>query len=230
MLNVLVAYEKPSWQKGIQMLLARHSFISASYTSLMGGDGRLLGNQFDVVLVEGGHDKARLRQNLAAVRKRFPRSHLVLVLENIGIRDLAFGHRMGICALIDERATSEQILASIEAAMRGDLYVSASVVRRGEAAFTPESEDELGGAPVEDLSEREMEVLGLVARGLSNKAIAKALYISEKTVKNHLYSIFRKIGVSDRTKAALYAVKGLASHKNGPYASAEVFFEIDERE
>lgn len=230
MLNVLVAYEKPSWQKGIQLLLARQSFISASYAPLAGGQRKLPGEHYDVVFVEPGRDKTRLRECLAAARKRFPRSRLVVVLENIGIRDLAFGHRMGICALIDERASADQILASLEAAMRGDLYVSASVVRRDESAGSVGDSPELGDLPLEDLSEREAEVLSLVARGFSNKAIGKTLYISEKTVKNHLYSIFRKIGVSDRTKAALYAVKGLSAHKNGPYAPAEVFFEIDEHQ
>jgi len=59
----------------------------------------------------------------------------------------------------------------------------------------------------DDLTERELEVLQLVALGESNRAIAGRLFISEKTVKNHLTNIFQKIGVSDRTQAALYAVK-----------------------
>jgi len=57
------------------------------------------------------------------------------------------------------------------------------------------------------LSEREVEVLELLGTGLTNKEIAKKLFLSEKTVKNHLNSIFKKIEVSDRTNAALYAVK-----------------------
>jgi len=57
------------------------------------------------------------------------------------------------------------------------------------------------------LTEREKEVLGLVSKGLSNKEIAKKLFLSEKTVKNHLNNIFKKIEVTDRTNAALYAVR-----------------------
>lgn len=56
------------------------------------------------------------------------------------------------------------------------------------------------------LSEREREVLVLVARGMTNRDIAKSLFLSEKTVKNHLNNIFKKIDVTDRTKAALYAI------------------------
>jgi len=60
---------------------------------------------------------------------------------------------------------------------------------------------------IELLTEREKEVLDLVALGFPNKDIAKKLFLSEKTVKNHLNNVFKKLGVSDRTNAALYAVK-----------------------
>ncbi|TAH59731.1 MAG: response regulator transcription factor [Gottschalkiaceae bacterium] len=58
-----------------------------------------------------------------------------------------------------------------------------------------------------ELTRREYEVLSLIAEGLNNKNIADKLFISEKTVKNHVSSIFRKINVNDRTKAAIYAYK-----------------------
>jgi DNA-binding NarL/FixJ family response regulator len=58
-----------------------------------------------------------------------------------------------------------------------------------------------------ELTQREYEVIALIADGLNNKDIAERLYISEKTVKNHVSNIFRKINVSDRTQAAIYAYK-----------------------
>jgi DNA-binding NarL/FixJ family response regulator len=61
--------------------------------------------------------------------------------------------------------------------------------------------------PDNDLSQREIEVLKLIAEGKLNKEIAKQLYISEKTVKNHVSKIFKKLNVSDRTQAAIYAFK-----------------------
>ncbi len=57
------------------------------------------------------------------------------------------------------------------------------------------------------LSEREKEVLDLIAKGYTNKEIAKELFLSEKTVKNHVSNIFKKINVTDRTKAAIYAME-----------------------
>ena len=57
------------------------------------------------------------------------------------------------------------------------------------------------------LSQREKEVLDLISKGYSNKEIAKDLFLSEKTVKNHVSNIFKKINVTDRTKAAIYAME-----------------------
>ena len=57
------------------------------------------------------------------------------------------------------------------------------------------------------LTAREMDVLACIAKGFSNQDIAKALFVSEKTVKNHLTNIFRKLNVNDRTQALIYVLK-----------------------
>lgn len=85
---------------------------------------------------------------------------------------------------------------------------------RGESPLDPKAAQALLAArrrpdPAGQLSEREREVLTMVAAGLQNKQIARRLGISEKTVKAHLTSVFRTIGVTDRTQAALWA------HRNG---------------
>jgi DNA-binding NarL/FixJ family response regulator len=63
------------------------------------------------------------------------------------------------------------------------------------------------GSPFHPLSDREMEVLSCVVRGMSNKEIANILGISHQTVKNHVTAILRKFGVEDRTQAVVYALK-----------------------
>jgi DNA-binding NarL/FixJ family response regulator len=92
---------------------------------------------------------------------------------------------------------------------------------RGEAPLDPRAASALLAArgrpdPAAELSPREREVLALVAQGLPNKLISRRLGISEKTVKAHLTSIFRSIGVDDRTQAAVWAVRnGLAGGSGG---------------
>ena len=90
-----------------------------------------------------------------------------------------------------------------------ELFRGIRAAARGESPLTPKAAREVLLARSErrapGLTERELDVLGLVRAGLSNKLIARRLEISEKTVKAHLTSIFQRIGVTDRTQAALWA-------------------------
>jgi DNA-binding NarL/FixJ family response regulator len=110
--------------------------------------------------------------------------------------------------------TEADILPAIEAGATGyllkdiprdELFRAVRAASRGESVLAPPVAARLMGrmrAPAEEaLSEREIEVLTLVARGASNREIAHALHISEATVKSHLIHIFGKLGVSDRTAA-----------------------------
>jgi DNA-binding NarL/FixJ family response regulator len=121
---------------------------------------------------------------------------------------------------------SERILAALDAGAVGyllkdaepeDVVEGVRAVRRGESPIHPRAARQLLGArpaapaPV-DLSPREIEVLVLVRDGLANKQIARRLGISDRTVKSHLTSIFNRIGVSDRTQAAVWAER----HDLGP--------------
>jgi DNA-binding NarL/FixJ family response regulator len=112
----------------------------------------------------------------------------------------------------------ERILHALDAGAAGYLLKDAEpdeirraveAAARGEAPLDPRAARALlsarqAASPADSLSEREREVLLMVAEGLPNKLIAQRLSISEKTVKAHLTSVFRQIGVTDRTQAALW--------------------------
>ena len=98
-------------------------------------------------------------------------------------------------------AEPEVLLAAVRAAARGHVPIDPRVA----GALLPRT-----GDPADDLSPRERQVLLLVAEGLANKQIARALGITERTVKAHLGNVFRQIGVADRTSAALWARDHLA--------------------
>jgi DNA-binding NarL/FixJ family response regulator len=113
----------------------------------------------------------------------------------------------------------ERILQALDAGAIGyllkdaepdELHRALHAATRGEAPLAPKAAAEVlaartVSAPGADLSDREREVLGLVASGLANKQIARKLGISEKTVKGHLTRVFLALGVTDRTQAALWA-------------------------
>jgi DNA-binding NarL/FixJ family response regulator len=113
----------------------------------------------------------------------------------------------------------ERILDALDAGAVGYLLKDAEpsellrgirAAARGESPLDPRAARTVLGARIErravrDLTDREREVLALVAKGLANKQIARSLGISERTVKAHLTSVFQRIGVTDRTSAALWA-------------------------
>jgi DNA-binding NarL/FixJ family response regulator len=104
----------------------------------------------------------------------------------------------GAVGYILKDAAPEELAAAIHAAARGESPLDPKAAR---ALLTARREP----APEEKLTERERQVLAMVGAGLPNKVISRRLGISEKTVKTHLTSIFRSIGVTDRTQAALWA-------------------------
>ena len=104
----------------------------------------------------------------------------------------------GAVGYILKDAESDELLRGVRAAAAGDSPLSPRAAR---ALLTARR----GRRPFDELTARELDVLRLVARGLSNKQIAWRLTISEKTVKAHMTSIFGRIGVADRTQAALWA-------------------------
>ena len=95
-------------------------------------------------------------------------------------------------------AEPDELTRAVHAAAQGDAPLDPRAGRALLSARTARS-------PADSLSEREREVLAMVAEGLPNKLIARRLGISEKTVKAHLTSVFRRIDVTDRTQAALWA-------------------------
>jgi DNA-binding NarL/FixJ family response regulator len=110
----------------------------------------------------------------------------------------------GAAGYLLKDAESDELARSIRAAARGDAPLDPKAARELLSVRVP-------GSPLDSLSPREREVLVMVAEGLPNKVIARRLSISEKTVKAHLTSVFRQIGVTDRTQAALWAQRnGLA--------------------
>lgn len=105
-------------------------------------------------------------------------------------------------------AEPDELASAIEAAARGESPLDPKAARALLSARR-------ASTPAEALSEREREVLAMVAEGLPNKVIAQRLTISEKTVKAHLTSVYRQIGVTDRTQAALWAQRhGVTLHES----------------
>ncbi|WP_214402985.1 response regulator [Pseudonocardia lacus] len=163
---------------------------------------------------------ARLHPDVVLVDLRMPR------LDGVGtIRALTRDHP-GVRALVLTTYDEDQdILRALEAGAVGyllkdtpreELFRAVRAAARGESVLAPSVTARLLGRlrnPLPDVpSDRELEVLALVARGLTNRAVARSLSISEATVKTHLVHVFGKLGVDDRTAAVTVALeRGLLS-------------------
>ena len=107
---------------------------------------------------------------------------------------------MGVDGYILKDSESAELKKAIETVVSGESYIQPKLIPSLSA------QDE-AKEKIEDLTSRELEILIHVANGSLNKEIAKKLEISEQTVKNHMSRIFKKIGVCDRTQAAVFALK-----------------------
>jgi two-component system NarL family response regulator len=116
--------------------------------------------------------------------------------------------KAGASGYVLKDAPPEQTVEAIRAAARGEGFLGPSLVRRVLDEFARVSRLRAAAKEVfADLTRREMEVLELLGRGLRNREVAERLYLSEKTVKNHVSSILMKLQVNDRTAAALLAAR-----------------------
>ena len=111
--------------------------------------------------------------------------------------------KAGVSAYILKDVAGGELVNTIHQVMSGEVVIHPRVAKRLVKEFirSESKKDEI------KLTRREKDVLTLLVHGSSNKNVADVMFISEKTVKNHLTSIFRKLGVRDRTQAAVYALK-----------------------
>ncbi|HHW70234.1 MAG TPA: response regulator transcription factor, partial [Clostridiales bacterium] len=117
---------------------------------------------------------------------------------------------IGANGYVMKDAEADNLVEAIREVNRGEMYIQPSMASDMIYAIGNSSYEILPnylGLKETDLTPREIEVLLLIADGMNNKEIADELYISEKTVKNHVSNIFRKLDVSDRTQAAIYVLK-----------------------
>jgi two-component system NarL family response regulator len=131
-----------------------------------------------------------------AIRGEFPDARLIALTSYGGDEDVRRALAAGVQAYLTKEVLRNELLITIRTVYAGRTYLPQALA----AALEARSD-----TPV--LSEREIEVLELVARGLANKQIAYALNIAETTAKNHVKNILHKLGVQDRTQAATAAIQ-----------------------
>jgi DNA-binding NarL/FixJ family response regulator len=144
----------------------------------------------------------------AAIKERWPSIEVVALTSFIEEEKVQAALQAGAAGYLLKDAEADEVASAIRAAQRGEVHLDSAVAKRlMQSLRTPKPQE-----MVEPLTDREREVLVLVARGETNKAIGRQLGISERTARTHVSNILGKLGLASRTQAALYAVReGLVS-------------------
>jgi DNA-binding NarL/FixJ family response regulator len=209
-IRVLLVDDQALFREGLETLLSVHKDIQVVGQASNGQEAVEVAAQVhpDVALMDvrmpilnGVRATRRLKRALPECR--------VIVLTTFDDDEYVFDAlRAGAVGYLLKDVASARLVEAIRATARGESILEPSVAAKVIAEFTrvssmvPSAQME---QLVEPLSERELEVLAGIARGYSNKEIASQLYIAEGTVKNHVTHILGKLGVRDRTQAALKA-------------------------
>ena len=200
MIRVLVADDHPVVRSGLAGLLAVEPDVEVVGEA---GDGAAAVSMAraltpDLVLMDlrmPGVDGAAAT---AQITDELPGVHVLVLTTYETDTDILRAVEAGATGYLLKDTPRDQLVAGVRAAARGESALSPSVARR--------LVQQLRG-DAERLTPRELEVLSGVARGLSNAAIGRELYITEATVKTHLLRMFGKLGVDDRTHAVTVAIQ-----------------------
>jgi DNA-binding NarL/FixJ family response regulator len=208
MISVLIADDQGLIRKGLRMLLeAEPDFRVAGEA----GDGREALAQArrldpDVILMDvrmPGIDGIEATIQLAQAGSRAR----ILMLTTFNLDEYVY-HAMkaGASGFLLKDATREQLTGAIRAVSAGETLLAPAITRRLIEDFCRgPAPGSTTGSAADGLSEREREVVRLVATGLSNAEIASKLYLSEATIKSHITRILAKLGLRDRVQIAVYA-------------------------
>jgi two-component system, NarL family, nitrate/nitrite response regulator NarL len=164
---------------------------------------------------------AKLKPDILLLDLRMPEKDGLAVLEELNFdsmttrvivltaaeddRDVVRAMRLGARGVVLKQSASDLLLKSIHKVYDGEIWLDNRMTAEVIDAFKKSAEaGQRREKPL--LSEREKEIVQLVAQGFRNREIGEKLFISEQTVKNHLHNIFDKLGVSDRLELALYAI------------------------
>lgn len=209
-IKVAIADDEPVYRLGLMRLLEAESDISPVGEASNGMEAMLLLERYepDVLLLDLQMPVMDGIEVLSEASKRKQVNTRIIVMMTSGERDKAVrAVRLGARGILFKDADASLLIKSIRKVNAGEVWIDNPILSQAlESLVTKPSMPAAGADRDQRLSNREMEVVRCVAMGLRNKEVADKLGVSEATIKNHLTSVYSKLGVSDRLELILYAI------------------------
>lgn len=215
-IRVVIADDHPIFRHGVRGVLLSEADILVVGEASNGSEAisAVRSQEPDVVLLDAQLPNSGGVEITRAIRRELPNCAVILLAANDDEERLFEAIKVGAAAFFRKDVQPTELLAAIRRVHEGEYLINESVLTRPLVAsrvlkqFRDLSTVDQDVEPLfVPLSAREIEVLDYIARGNSNKEIARALKISDQTVKNHITSILRKLAVNDRTQAVVYALR-----------------------
>jgi len=210
-IRVLVVDDHALFRRGLQMVLEQEEDIEVVGEA---GDGaeaveRAADAMPDIVLMDVRMPKRGGIDACTAIKDAVPSAKIIMLTISDEEADLYDAIKAGASGYLLKEISIEEVAAAIRAVNEGQSLISPSMASKllTEFASMIKRTDDRQQVPTPRLTDREMEVLKLVAKGLNNRDIAKQLFISENTVKNHIRNILEKLQLHSRMEAVVYAVR-----------------------
>lgn len=209
-IRVLITDEHNLFREGVRMILSRHSQIKVVGEAIPGNDTiKKIGSlKPDIVLLDIDNSQTDLLDVINDIKQKSSSTKILFLTSKIPGDGIYKALRSGANGYILKDSNATELVKAIQSVQEGELWLERKMITKmikGHRGKNPD--DGLETSPEEQLTNREREVLSLLVQGLTNKEIAQKLFISEKTVKSHLSSVFRKLRVTRRLQAILYAIK-----------------------
>jgi DNA-binding NarL/FixJ family response regulator len=210
-IRVLVVDDHALFRRGLEMVLAQETDIDVVGEAQDGAEAveRAAETTPDIVLMDVRMPKRGGIDACTAIKDAVPSSKIIMLTISDEEADLYDAIKAGAMGYLLKEISIEEVASAIRAVHGGQSLISPSMASKllNEFASMIKRGDERQQVPAPRLTDREMEVLRLVAKGLNNRDIAKQLFISENTVKNHIRNILEKLQLHSRMEAVVYAVR-----------------------
>lgn len=198
-MKILIVDDHPLVREGLAAILSTESSIGTVEQSANAKEAinKIINLNPDIVLLDLRLDNECGLDMIPKVREREKHCRFVILTSSSNQNDFKKAEDLGVDGYILKNAYPEEILLGIKLVSRGRKYYDPSIL---EMMLKLQE-----NGPIEELTPREQDVLRELGKGMSNKQIGQNLFITEYTVKKHVSQILSKLGLTDRTQAALYA-------------------------